>query len=314
MKRSFYPVAVMVVLFLMATSFEYPEAKNKRIYSEITAKWSTPEGLPSPGFNNSSTAIVLPGADQLKNSLVLVYTKNGKGYVHDNIAAAVTSIRELAAANHFKADVSDDPAVFNESNLKKYKLLIFTSTNNDVFDTDGQRVAFRRYMEAGGGFVGVHSVTGTERNWKWFKMMIGETFSWHAKFQKFSVKNIDPTHPSMQGVPAVWEREDECYFGKELYPGIKVLMAHDLQTLDTAQSDLVLKNAGSFANFYPAVWYQHFEGGNVWVTTLGHSKESYQDGVYKNHLLQGIKFIANQFKGLNYANAQSIAKDDPLKK
>ena len=192
--------------------------------------------------------------DQLKNSLILVYTKNGKGYVHDNIAAAVASIKELAVANKFKADITDDPAVFNEANLKKYTLLIFISTNNDVFDTDSQRVAFRRYIEAGGGFVGVHSITGTERNWKWFKMMIGGTFAWHAKFQKFSIKNIDPTHPSMKNVPTVWEREDECYFGKELYPGIKVLMMHDLGSLRSNEADLIQKNSGSFADYYPAVW------------------------------------------------------------
>lgn len=126
--------------------------------------------------------------DKLAGSQVLVYTKNGKGYVHDNIASAVACIQQLAKTNNFKVDVSDDPSVFTEANLKKYQLLIFTSTNNDVFDNDEQRVQFRRYIEAGGGFVGVHSVTGTERNWTWFKMMLGETFSWHAKFQKFSIK------------------------------------------------------------------------------------------------------------------------------
>jgi len=252
--------------------------------------------------------------DQHKSISVLVYTKNGTGYIHDNITSAVTSIRELGSANNFKVDVSDDPTVFTESNLKNYTLLIFTSTNNDVFDTDNQRVAFRRYIEAGGGFVGIHSVTGTERNWKWFKMMIGETFSWHAKFQKFSIKNIDPSHPSMKDVPKVWEREDECYFGKELYPGIKVLMVHDLHSLQTDQHDEIIKNAGSFSDYYPAVWYQHFEGGNIWITTLGHSKESYQDPIFKNHLLQGIKYVAGQFKGVNYANAHALKKDDPLKK
>ncbi len=252
---------------------------------------------------------------KLKNSRVLVYTKNGKGYVHDNIASAVACIQTLATENNFTADVSDDPSVFTEANLSKYQLLIFTSTNNDVFDTDNQRVAFRRYIEAGGGFVGVHSVTGTERNWKWFKMMLGETFTWHAKFQKFSIRKLDATHPSMKGVPAVWEREDECYFGKELYPGIKVLMAHDVSTIDTKdkKQDSTLKaNLGSYAYYFPAVWYQHFEGGNIWVTTLGHTKESYQDPVYKNHLLQGIKYIASQYKGLNYANAYAVGKDDPL--
>lgn len=252
--------------------------------------------------------------DKLAGSQVLVYTKNGKGYVHDNIASAVACIQQLGKTNNFKVDVTDDPGVFNEANLKKYQLLIFTSTNNDVFDNDEQRVQFRRYIEAGGGFVGVHSVTGTERNWTWFKMMLGETFSWHASFQKFSIKNLAPSHPSMKGVPSLWTKEDECYFGKDLYPGIQVLMAHDLSSLDTTQKAMIIKNAGSFANYYPAVWYQHFEGGNIWVTALGHAKENYQEPTYINHLLQGIKYIANQYNGLNYKNAIAVTRDDQLKK
>lgn len=258
---------------------------------------------------------LMAGEGKLKNSRVLVYTKNGKGYVHDNIASAVAAVKELGVANGFTVDVSDDPAVFSEANLKKYQLLIFTSTNNDVFDNDQQRLQFRRYIEAGGGFVGVHSVTGTERNWKWFKQMLGETFTWHAKFQKFTVKKLDVAHPSMTGVPDMWEREDECYFGKELFPGIKVLMAHDVKTLnmtDKSQDSLLRKNLGSYSDYFPAVWYQEFQGGNIWVTTLGHTKESYQDPVYRNHLLQGIKYIATRYKGLNYANAHATSKDDPI--
>jgi type 1 glutamine amidotransferase len=251
----------------------------------------------------------------LKGKRLLVYTKNGKGYVHDNIASAVEAVQVMAKRYGFSADVSDDPAVFTETNLKKYQALVFTSTNNDVFDTDDQRVAFRRYIEAGGGFVGVHSITGTERNWHWFKMMIGETFTWHAKFQKFTLKKTDAAHPSMKDVPASWEREDECYFGKELYPGIKVLMMHDVSTLNKEakdQADLIVKNQSIFTDYFPAVWWQPFQGGTVWVTTLGHSKESYKEPVYVNHLYQGIRFVVSQFKGLNYAKAKATGKDDPL--
>jgi len=263
--------------------------------------------LDQPAFTSKTVG------NKLTGSQVLVYTKNGPGYVHDNIASAVNCIQELGKVHHFKVVVSDDPTVFNEANLKKFQLLIFTSTNNDVFDNDDQRVAFRRYIEAGGGFVGVHSVTGTERNWTWFKMMIGETFSWHASYQKFSIKNIDPSHPSMQGVPALWSKEDECYFGKELYPGIKVLMAHDLSSVVKNKSEEIIKNAGSYANYYPAVWYQNFEGGHIWITTLGHAKENYSEPTYVNHLLQGIQYIANQYDGLHYDRAHAITKDDALK-
>jgi type 1 glutamine amidotransferase len=247
---------------------------------------------------------------------VLVYTKNGEGYVHDNIPFAVKCLQKLGKEHGFAVDTSANPSVMTENNLKQYTLLIFPSTNNDVFDTDRQRLAFRHYIEAGGGFVGIHSVTGTERNWKWFKMMLGCTFAWHAKFQKFTVKVIDPFHPSMQGVPKVWEKEDECYFGKELYPGNIVLMAHDITTLnksDSAQKNMVERNAGGYSELYPAVWYNKFDGGHTWCTVLGHDKKDYEDPVFVQHLLGGIKYIAGEVRNIDFKKAYADLRDTPVK-
>ncbi|MCF8341220.1 MAG: ThuA domain-containing protein [Chitinophagaceae bacterium] len=252
---------------------------------------------------------------QLKNANVLIYTKNGKGYIHDNIPAAVKAIQSIAKNEKFNVVVSDDASIFTQEKLKNFSILIFPSTNNDVFDNNEQRLAFRRYMEAGGGFVGIHSVTGTERNWTWFKMMLGCTFSWHAKYQKFTVRKLDAAHPSMKNVPLVWEREDECYFGKELYPVTHVLMGHQISSLiqnDSSQKVQIQKNAGTYLEYYPSVWYNEFQGGHVWVTTLGHSIESYQDPVYINHLTEGIRYIASTFKGLDYSKAYANHRDDNI--
>lgn len=251
-----------------------------------------------------------------KKVRVLVYTKNGKGYIHDNIPSAVKSIQGMGAQYGFKVDTSSNASIMTEDRLKQYTLLIFPSTNNDVFDTDAQRLAFRRYIEAGGGFVGVHSVTGTERNWKWFKMMLGGTFSWHANFQKFTVKMLNSKHPSMQGLPAEWIKEDECYFAKEMYPGPTPLMAHDVSTLkktDTAQNKLIQKNLGNYSELYPSVWAYDFDGGHTWCTVLGHDKKDYADPIYTKHLLQGIQFVASQFSGINYSKAYAVDRDTPVK-
>src|SRR5687767_9303522 len=251
-----------------------------------------------------------------KKVSVLVYTKNGKGYVHDNIPSAVAAIQKMGREQGFTVDTSSNPAVMTEDQLKKYTLLLFPSTNNDVFDTDAQRLAFRRYIEAGGGFVGVHSVTGTERNWKWFKMMLGGTSSWHAKFQKFSVKVIDGAHPSVKGLPKVWEKEDECYFAKELYPGPKTLIAHDITTLntsDTTQRNLIQKHAGGFVELYPAVWSYDFDGGYTWCTVLGHDKKDYSDPVFVQHLLQGIRYVAGRVGKIDYKKAYAENRDTPVR-
>src|ERR1035438_7012155 len=74
---------------------------------------------------------------------ILVYTRNytpdGKGYVHENIAASVAAIRKLGAANGFAVDASDDPKVFTTANLKQYRVLVFSNSNNEAFENDAQR-------------------------------------------------------------------------------------------------------------------------------------------------------------------------------
>lgn len=247
-----------------------------------------------------------------KNIKVLVYTKNGKGYVHDNIPYAVACFKKLGQQYGFQTVASDDPAVFTKENLKQFSILVFTSTNNDVFDTDEQRLAFRQYIEAGGGFVGLHSVVGTERNWTWFKMMLGGTFAWHPKYQKYKLKVIDPEHPTMAGIPKTWEKEDECYFQKELYPGIKTVLAHDLTSLDQSEAEKIKANAGTFSTLYPAAWYHHYDGGYVWITALGHDKKDYEDPMFVKHIFQGLQFVASQQKTKDYMKAYAKSRDESV--
>ena len=249
-----------------------------------------------------------------KKVKVLVYTKNGKGYVHDNISSAVKAVQKLGSENGFHVDVSEDPAVFTEDNLKQYTFLLFPSTNNDVFDTDQQRVAFRRYIQAGGGFVGLHSVIGTERNWRWFKMMLGGTFVWHPKFQPLQIKVLDKHHPSVAGIPSVWTKEDECYFMKEMYPGINVVMAHDLTAMKPNEKDSarIETLTETFGDYYPAVWYQTFDGGTIWVTTLGHNKKDYEDPMYLKHILQGMAYVAANAGKLDFTKSYATERDTPI--
>ena len=245
-----------------------------------------------------------------KKVKVLVYTKNGKGYVHDNIPFAVKCIQKLSQQYGFAVDVADTGLVFTENNLKQYTFLLFPSTNNDVFENEAQRIAFRRYIQAGGGFVGLHSVTGTERNWKWFKKMVGGTFTWHARNQLYQVKVIDPSHPAVRGLPLIWEHKDECYFAKELNPGVKVLMAHDINSLNVEDSARIRQYSAPFADLYPASWYNQFDGGNVWITALGHDKENYEEPVYIRHIFQGMEFVAGLSKKLDYTKAYAKERDD----
>ena len=50
----------------------------------------------------------------LKKLHVLVYSKNGKGYVHDNIPSAVACIQLLGKTHGFKVDTTSEPSIFRE--------------------------------------------------------------------------------------------------------------------------------------------------------------------------------------------------------
>ena len=113
-------------------------------------------------------------------------------------------------------------------------------------------------------------------------------------------------------MPGVWEKEDECYFMKELYPGIKVTMAHDLESLDQEQKERINESAIPYSKLYPAVWHQSFDGGHVWVTALGHHMKDYEDPLFMQHILQGIQYIAGQVTDLDPAKAYATSVDYPV--
>ncbi len=234
---------------------------------------------------------------------ILVYTKNGEGYVHDNIENCVTAILKLGDENGFLVDVSDDPAVFSQENLEPYGCIVFANTNNDVFDTDEQKVAFMRYIQAGGGFAGIHSACGTERNWPWFIRMLGGSFEVHAGFQKFEADVIDKDHPSTRELPDRWVRTDECYFLKNMNPDIHVLIRHDLNTIEDKRLDDFVEK---FGWDFPGAWYHEFEGGRSWFTSYGHDKEDYKDPVLMAHILGGIVYAIGENKKPDYSKSTAI--------
>src|SRR5690606_29132393 len=95
---------------------------------------------------------------------LLIYQRNGKGFVHDNLAVSAQALREIVAEEKWGIDISTNASVFTDENLNRYRAVIFANSNNDAFENDEQRAAFQRYLESGGGFVGVHSSTGSERS------------------------------------------------------------------------------------------------------------------------------------------------------
>lgn len=239
-------------------------------------------------------AMVLPLMAAEKR--VLVYTRNytpdGKGYVHANIADSVAAIRKLGSEHGFVVEHTDDPSVFTESKLKSFDAIVFSNSNNEAFATDAQRAAFQAFIRSGGGFVGIHSATGSERNWEWYWKMIGGSFDYHPPLQKFTVRVVDRNHPSTKGLPASFEWEDEFYFQKHTNAAVKPLLVGDPESLtDPKRAERPKQAWGAAA---PLAWYHYFEGGRVYYIALGHKSEHYQHPLLLQQILGGIQWAMDR--------------------
>jgi type 1 glutamine amidotransferase len=236
-----------------------------------------------PGFLPAQTT-----ANGKSGTAILVYTRNGKGYVHDNVADSVAAIRKLGAENGWDVDASADPGVFTGANLKRYRALVFSNTNNEAFDTDAQRDAFKRYIEAGGGLAGIHSATGSERNWPYFWSVMGGKFLRHPKLQKFVVRVTDRTHPATRDLPAEFEWTDECYYNDHINPDIQPLLVTDPAKLE--DPDKAAYPGGLFGDSMPLAWYHQAGGGREIYVALGHDKQDYANPILVSLIRGSIRW------------------------
>ena len=229
------------------------------------------------------------GADAARKK-VLVYTRNyvtnGKGFVHDNIPYCVAAIKKMGEESGFDVDTSDEPNVFTPENLKQYSAIVFANSNNEAFETQFQRDAFRRYIRAGGGFVGIHSASGSEREWPWFWSLLGGKFRRHPKIQPFEVRVVDAAHPATKDLPATFKWDDECYYLDNLNKSTRPLLVTDPHKIDDPQKKEYPGDL--FGDSMPLSWYHEFEGGRSFYTALGHKKEHYQDPILVKHIQGGI--------------------------
>jgi len=223
---------------------------------------------------------------------VLVYSKT-TGFRHGVIESATTAIEKLGKENGFTVTATEDPRYFMEDSLQNYATVIFLNTTNEVLN-DVQQADFERYIQSGGGFVGIHAATDTEYDWPWYTKLVGAQFDDHPSIQEAELQVVDTDHPSTQHLDSVWVRSDEWYNFKHINPDIKVLI----------QINEASYEGGTNGDNHPISWYHEYDGGRAFYTEMGHTKEAFEDTSFLKHLLGGITYTMGTGK-LNYALAKT---------
>ena len=108
---------------------------------------------------------------------VLVFSKTA-AFRHESIGAGKKALEKMAKEKNFTVSFTEDANQFAEHNLKKFNAVIFLNTTGDILNNEQQAV-FERYIQAGGGYVGVHAATDTEYEWPWYNQLAGAWFLDH---------------------------------------------------------------------------------------------------------------------------------------
>jgi Uncharacterized protein conserved in bacteria len=207
--------------------------------------------------------------------------------------------KKLGAENGFEVDATDNAEDINEENLEKYAAVIWLSTTGDVLN-HYQEADFERYIQSGGGYVGIHAAADTEYEWGWYNKLVGGYFADHPgindphpNVQPGVITKTAEKHPSVDFLPESWERTDEWYSYKKVNPDTKKLLMLDESSYQ----------GGLDMGDHPIAWYHEFDGGRAFYTGGGHTKESYQEENFLKHLLAGIQYAIGENMALDYSQA-----------
>jgi glucose/arabinose dehydrogenase/cytochrome c551/c552/type 1 glutamine amidotransferase len=222
---------------------------------------------------------------------ILVFSKTA-GYRHESINTGKIALIKLGKENGFLVDTTENENYFNEDSLKNYSAVIFLNTTGNVLNSP-QQISFERFIQAGGGYAGIHAAADTEYDWPWYGKLAGGYFISHPQIQEATLNVVDRTHIASKHLPEKWIRKDEWYNYKELNTNVKVLLSLDEKSYQ----------GGKNGENHPISWFHEFDGGRAFYTGLGHTNESYADPLYLKHILGGIKYAIGNNAPLNFSKA-----------
>ncbi len=227
---------------------------------------------------------------------VLVFSKTA-GYKHKSISKGVEALQKLGKENGFEVDTTINAVSFSDDNLKKYSSVIFLNTTGNILN-HYQEAAFERYIQAGGGFVGIHAATDTEYDWGWYTKLVGAQFKSHPSgTPEADYSIVDDNFGLDEGK---WHKADEIYNLKRINEKVNVVVTVDENSY----------SGGENGENHPISWYHEYDGGRAFYTALGHTDESYEDAKFLNHILAGIKYAIGENQNLDYTKALSQIPPD----
>lgn len=230
-------------------------------------------------------------ADTREQFQVLIYSSPDKW--HDaTIPTALTELRKMSQRHTFGLTWTQQPDNFNDEYLAKFDVIVFLHSRG--FDLNKENMdSFKKFIRGGKGFVGIHaSSANKDRQELWFQQLVGRVFINHPEEQTAVLNVLDRHFPATIHLAEKWLWTDEWYsFGEALTDSQKILLTVDEKTYDPDRTWGDDRKT-AMGEFHPVAWYQEFDGGRSFYTSLGHLPASYEDPWFLAHIYGGIYWAA----------------------
>ena len=124
---------------------------------------------------------------------------------HSSTSEGVDALQDLGRKHDFSVtEARSSSGVFTESNLKRYRAVVFLNTAGDVLNA-AEQTAFENYYKDGGGFFGVHSAIVTEPDWPFLTDLLGTRATGPAAaLATAKIKVADRVHDASKSLPEYW--------------------------------------------------------------------------------------------------------------
>ena len=213
---------------------------------------------------------------------VLVFTKT-VGEYKPSTEDAVKALEELGRANRFRVTATEDASAFTESNLKRYRAVVFLNTAGDIL-SNAQQAAFQSYYTEGGGFLAVNAAIQTEPGWQFMSDLLGARAAGaQSPLGRATIKVADRGHAASKPLPEYWRHVDR-YFN---YTANVRGFAHVLATVDESTY-----SGGTMGADHPIAWCKDYKGGRSFYTGVGDTPGGYGEAGVRAHLLGAIQWAA----------------------
>ena len=223
-----------------------------------------------------------------------------KGFRHTTCSygkAAITKLGEESGA--FKTICTEDPGFINNDFLAGIDCVIVNNSTGSFLNEE-QRAALVRYVENGGGLVGIHAATDALYDWPEYPKLMGGWFDGHPWNEEVTIDVEVADHPACQGVPNPWRIADEIYQQRDWSrDDLCVLMS-----LNTEQTNMDKQGIKREDRDFGIAWCKQVGKGRSFYTALGHRNEVMDDPVWQKHFLGGVRWAMGEVDGPSTPHAK----------